>query len=298
MVMTRNSKTGDRLFGVLLLVPSILIVGGFIFLPVIQSVYYSFFDFKLTRKKLPLLWNGGANYRGLWESGKLQNAFFITFQFMLIVLIAVFLIGLLMSLAMNKGRKAERTARSLALLPWGTPTVIVALLWSWMFQPEYGVVNFLLMHFKIISEPLGFLVNPDTALASVAVAAVWRQLPFMFIMLLAGLQGIPAEMYEAAEIDGASPRQSFWHITLPFLRNVIRSSILVTIITNFKQFPLFWTMTGGGPMGRTETLAILTYKNAFVNLNFGVGAAVAASWMLTLILFSLLYNRIFKEAEY
>ena len=108
----------------------------------------------------------------------------------------------------------------------------------------------------------------------------------------------PTEMYEAAHIDGASKIQTFLHITLPFLKNVIRSSILVTIITNFKQFPLFWTMTGGGPMGRTETLAILTYKNAFVNLNFGVGAAVATSWMLVLIVFSLLYNRIFKEAKY
>lgn len=247
---------------------------------------------------MPLVWNDFENYRSLWESGKLHNAFIITFQFMILVVLVVFLMGLLMSLFMNRGNSGERLTRTLTLLPWGTPTVIVALLWSWMFQPEYGVVNFILMKLHVISDPIGFLVNPETALASVGVAAIWRQLPFMFIMLLAGLQGIPGEMYEAAHIDGASKLQSFRHITLPFLRNVIRSSILVTIITNFKQFPLFWTMTGGGPMGRTETLAILTYKNAFVNLNFGVGAAVAASWMLVLIVFSLLYNRIFKEAEY
>lgn len=296
--MTLKNKTGDRIFGSLLLLPSILIVGGFIFLPVLQSVYYSFFTFKLTRKKMPLQWNDFENYKGLIESGKLQNAFLITFQFMVIVVVTVLILGLVMSLVMNRGKKGERTTRSLALLPWGTPTVIVALLWSWMFQAEYGVVNFLLMKIRLISEPISFLVNPDTALNSVAVAAIWRQLPFMFIMLLAGLQGIPREMYEAAHIDGASLLQSFRHITLPFLRNVIRSSILVSIITNFKQFPLFWTMTGGGPMDRTETLAILTYKNAFSNLNFGVGAAVATAWMAVLIIFSLLYNKFFKEAEY
>jgi len=217
---------------------------------------------------------------------------------MIIVVITVFLLGLLMSMFMNRGKAGERTTRSLALLPWGTPTVIVALLWSWMFQPEYGVVNFILLKLHLIAEPISFLVRPDTALGAVAVAAIWRQLPFMFIMLLAGLQGIPKEMYEAAHIDGASFMQSFRHITLPFLKNVIRSSILVTIITNFKQFPLFWTMTGGGPMGSTETLAILTYKNAFVNLNFGVGAAVATAWMAVLIIFSLLYNKFFKEAVY
>lgn len=296
--MVLKNKTGNNLFGTLLLLPAIGIVGGFIFLPVVQSVFYSFFNYKLTRKKLPLDWNNFNNYRSLWESGKLQNAFSITFTFMAIVVIVVFFLGLLMALLLSKGKKGERLTRSLALLPWGTPTVIVALLWSWMFQGEYGVVNFLLIQFHIIAEPISFLANPDTALTAVAVAAIWRQLPFMFIMLLAGLQGIPAEMYEAAYIDGASPYQSFFYVTLPFLRNVIRSSILVTIITNFKQFPLFWTMTGGGPMDTTETLAVLTYKNAFVNLNFGIGAAVAAAWMTVLILFSLLYNRIFKEAEY
>lgn len=296
--MTLKEKTGDRLFGTILLLPAIGIVGGFVFLPVVQSVYYSFFNFKLTRKKLPLIWNDFENYKTLWESGKLQNAFEITFTFMFMVVVTVLIMGLIMSLLMNRGRGGERLTRSLALLPWGTPTVIVALLWSWMFQSEYGVINFLLLKLHIIARPLSFLVNPNTALGSVAVAAIWRQLPFMFIMLLAGLQGIPKEMYEAAHIDGASPFRSFLHITLPFLRNVIRSSILVSIITNFKQFPLFWTMTGGGPMGTTETLAILTYKNAFVSLNFGTGAAVAASWMAVLIVFSLLYNRIFKEAQY
>ncbi len=296
--MKLKSKAGDNVFGTLLLMPSILIVGGFIFLPVVQSVFYSFFNFKLTRKKMPLEWNNFGNYSSLWESGKLQNAFAITFQFMILVVLIVFLMGLIMSLFMNRGRSGVRLTRTLTLLPWGTPTVIVALLWSWMFQPEYGVINFILLRLHLISEPVGFLVNPDSALVSVGIAAIWRQLPFMFIMLLAGLQGIPGEMYEAAHIDGASKIQSFVHITLPFLRNVIRSSILVTIITNFKQFPLFWTMTGGGPMNRTETLAILTYKNAFVNLNFGVGAAVAASWMVVLIIFSLAYNRIFREAEY
>ncbi len=293
-----KTKTGDSLFGTILLLPSILIVGGFIFLPLVQSVFYSFFNYKLTRKKMPLDWNSFENYTGLWESGKLQNAFSVTFTFMFLVVIAVLVLGMIMALLMSRGSKGMRLKRSLSLLPWGTPTVIVALLWSWMFQGEYGVVNFLLMRLHIIAEPISYLANPDTALGSVAVAAIWRQLPFMFIMLLAGLQGIPKEMYEAAYIDGATSIQSFTHVTLPFLRNVIRSSILVTIITNFKQFPLFWTMTGGGPMDTTETLAILTYKNAFVNLNFGVGAAVAASWMAVLVIFSLLYNVIFKEAEY
>ncbi len=296
--MSLKQKTGDTIFGTILLLPSILIVGGFIFLPVLQSVFYSFYNFKLTRRKDPLIWNNFENYKNLIDTGKLQNAFGITFKFMIVVVVVVLILGIIMALLMNQGKSQNRVKRSLALLPWGTPTVIVALLWSWMFQSEYGVVNFILLNLHIIKEPISFLVNPDTAIWSVAVAATWRQLPFMFIMILAGLQNIPKEMYEAATIDGASSIQNFLHITLPFLRNVIRSSVLVAIITNFKQFPLFWTMTGGGPMGTTETLAILTYKNAFVNLNFGVGAAVATAWLVVLIIFSLAYNKIFKEVEY
>ncbi len=296
--MARTIKISSSVFGSLLMLPAAGIVGGFIFLPVIQSVYYSFFTFKLTRKKLPLIWNNFDNYRQVWETGRLQNAFSITFQFMLMVVAAVFILGLILALLLNRGRTNERLTRSLGLLPWGTPTVITALLWSWMFQGEYGFINFLLLRLGLIAKPISYLVNPSTALAAVAVAAVWRQLPFMFIMLLAGMQGIPGEMYEAAYIDGANRLQTFVHITLPFLRNVIRASILVTIITNFKQFPLFWTMTGGGPMNKTETLAILTYKNAFVNLDFGVGAAVAAAWMVVLVIFSLVYSRMVREAEY
>jgi multiple sugar transport system permease protein len=129
------------------------------------------------------------------------------------------------------------------------------------------------------------------------VATVWKNLPLMIIMLLAGLQSIPLEMYEAAKIDGARGHQIFFHITLPFLRNVIKTLVLMSIIMNFKQFPLFWIMTGGGPINATTSLAILSYKNAFVNLNFGKGAAVAAIWLLILMLTYFIFDKVFKVNE-
>ncbi len=129
------------------------------------------------------------------------------------------------------------------------------------------------------------------------VAAVWKQLPFMFLMILAGLQGIPQELHEAARIDGAGPVQDFLAVTLPSLRNVLRTTILMTVIANFKQFPLFQIMTNGGPMNRTTNLAILSYRHAFGNLDFGSGAAVATVWLVVLVAFSLVYGRIFPGSE-
>jgi multiple sugar transport system permease protein len=288
----------DRIFGIALMLPALFIVGIAIFIPVVQSVTMSFLDYRLSRNTDGHLWNSFANYQAMISSGDLQHAFAITFSFMILVVLLLFGIGMILALAFNTGKRNERLLRTLILLPWVTPTIISALLWSWIFQPQYGILNYLLTAVGAIGEPLNWLSSPTLALPSVAAAALWRQVPFMFLMLLAGLQGIPKEMYEAAWIDGTSAWQSFIHITLPFLRNVIRTTILISIITNFKQFPLFWTMTGGGPMDKTTTLAILSYKQAFVNLDFGRGAAVATVWMISLILISILYNRLFKTASY
>jgi multiple sugar transport system permease protein len=119
----------------------------------------------------------------------------------------------------------------------------------------------------------------------------------MFLMLLAGLQSIPAELYEAAVIDGAGPAVSFFRITLPSLKNVIRTTVLLAVINNFKQFPLFWTLTGGGPADKTTTLAVLTYKEAFVNLDFGTAAAVSTVWLALLVCVTLVYTRVFGASE-
>jgi multiple sugar transport system permease protein len=153
------------------------------------------------------------------------------------------------------------------------------------------------MKVGFIDRPIAWLSDMDWALPSVMLAALWRELPFMFLMMLAGLQAIPAEMYEAATIDGAGKVTAFFRITLPFLRNVIRTTVLLAVINNFKQFPLFWALTGGGPVDRTTTLSVLTYKEAFVNLDFGTAAAVSSLWLVLLVGVTLVYTRAFGAAE-
>ena len=235
---------------------------------------------------------GKYSPRGSWPP-----AIMVTLTYVFVVVIVQLGLGLVLSLILNKTVVGRRLIRSLVLLPWVVPTVITALLWCWLFHSQYGIINYILVQLHILEKPVSWLSNVSLALPSIMVTSIWKQLPLMILMLLAGLQSIPVEMYEAAIIDGAGQFKVFLYITLPFLRNVIRTTVLMSIIMNFKQFPLFWIMTGGGPINATTNLAIYSYKNAFVNLNFGKGAAVATVWLGILLLTYFIYDKVFKVNE-
>lgn len=184
------------------------------------------------------------------------------------------------------------------MTPWVVPTIISALIWMWLFQPQYGLVKYLvgIFSFSKITD-FAILNNPSTALAGVGIAALWKQIPLMSLLLLAGLQNVPQDINEAAMIDGAGKMRRFFSVTLPYLSPVIKVSISMSIIENFKQFPLFWTMTGGGPNNATTTLAVLSYREAFVSMNLGTGSAVTTLWMLLMALVVFFYNRLFRVQD-
>jgi len=298
-----EGRNRHKLFYLLLLIPAFAIVGTCILLPLVKSILMSFQEYRMvgpveTRGK----WAGFANFFAAARGKELSNALYVTLNFVFFVVALEFFFALGTALSLNGGisglkQGKKNVLQTLILLPWVTPTVIYALLWAWMFQPQYGVWNYVLLQLGLIQAPLAWLVDAALALPSVIVTALWRDLPFMFLMLFAGLQTIPKEPYEAALIDGAGTLRRFFSITLPFLRNVIRTTLLMAIITNFKQFPLFWTLTQGGPMDRTTNLSVLTYKKAFINLDFGQAAAVATVWVLGLVFFALVYTRVFRSGE-
>ena len=295
--MARSRALQERDFALLLLLPAVLCTGACIFIPIVRSVFISFFDGRLETMAAGPRWTGLENYRAVFKGGVVLRALTITVAFSSVVTAGMFIVGLALAILLNAKIRGQRALRSLALLPWVTPTVITALLWSWIFQAQYGLANYILMKVGFIDRPIAWLSDMNWALPSVMLAALWRELPFMFLMLLAGLQAIPAEMYEAATMDGAGKATSFFKITLPFLRNVIRTTVLLAVINNFKQFPLFWALTGGGPVDRTTTLSVLTYKEAFVSLDFGTAAAVSALWLVLLVGVTFAYTRAFGVAE-
>ncbi len=292
--------TADKLFSLLLLLPAIITTFAFILIPVIDSIYRSFLEYRVRNiiSGEPGEWNNFANYLKLFSNGKLVPSMINTLTFVFGVVIAQFVLGMALALILNTGIKGSRFIRSIMMVPWVVPTIISGLVWMWMFQAQYGLVKYLV---DVVTggrvTEFAILNNPATAMFGVSCAALWKQIPLATLLLLAGLANVPDDMLEAAKMDGANAVQRFFRITLPYMKSVIKVTVSMSIIENFKQFPLFWTMTGGGPNNSTTTMAILSYREAFVSNNFGSGAAVTTVWMLMMVVVVFIFNRIFRTSE-
>lgn len=298
---TLSSKKSDSLFSLVLDLPAFFLLAGFIVVPIIDSVIKSFqtYGVKNIITKKPGVWNDFANYLYLFKTDDFTGATLHTFSFVIGVVLVQFVLAILLALILNSNIKGARFMRSVMMTPWVVPTVISALIWMWLFQPQYGLLKYLVsvVTFGQVTD-FAILNNPSTALTGVGIAALWKQIPLMTLLLLAGLQNVPQDISEAAMIDGAGKMRRFFSIILPYLSPVIKVSVSMSIIENFKQFPLFWTMTGGGPNNATTTLAVLSYREAFVGMNLGSGAAVTTLWMLMMIVVIFGYNKLFRVQEF
>jgi multiple sugar transport system permease protein len=190
--------------------------------------------------------------------------------------------GLWFGLAAVPAWSRRGITAALVIVPWALPSVIIGLIWTWMLDFNLGIVNALGTRLGLISSPIAWLSRPDTAMVAVMLAVVWQGFPFFAVTLLAGLQGIPAELYEAASLDGASPLGKFWHVTLPGLAGVIATALLLRMIWVANSLDLILVMTGGGPGTATLTLPLHAMLTAWSGGNYGKGSALAV--ILTLIL--------------
>lgn len=295
-----TKSRNDAWFSFMLLIPAVVTTLVFILIPVVDSVIKSFMKYEIKNiiSGKPGVWNKFGNYIRLFQNDKLPQAISNTFIFVIIVVLLAFVIGMALALILSSGVKYAKIIQGVMMTPWVIPTMISALIWIWLFQPQYGLVKYLaavLTGGKVTD--LAVLNNPSLALYGISIAALWKQIPLMTLLLLSGLQNVPGELLEAATVDGANKRQRLMHIIIPYMKSVIGVAVSMSIIENFKQFPLFWTMTGGGPDGATTTLAILSYREAFVSQNLGSGAAVTTVWMLIMILVIFVYNKALNKIE-
>lgn len=290
-----RKSTVDKLFWLVLVIPAMLIVAAFILVPIADSVRMSFTEYKMKNilQGTPAEWNDFANYLKLFSNNRFLPSTLRTFEFVLWVVVAQFLIGMVFALLLNSNIKGARFIRSIMMMPWVVPTVISALVWMWIYQSQYGLFRYLvnLFSFGRVTD-FGMLNSTTWAIVGIGIAALWKQIPLTTLLLLAGLQNVPDDIVEAATIDGAGYFTRITRIVLPYMRSVISVVITMAIIENFKQFPLIWTMTGGGPSNSTTTLAILSYREAFVSQNLGSGAAVTTIWMLLMILVVAVFKKI------
>jgi multiple sugar transport system permease protein len=208
-----------------------------------------------------------------------------------------FLVGFAAALLLQQAFRGRALVRTLTLLPWIIPGVVVGLIWEWLYQPNYGVINDLLLKAGWMHDRVAWLSSADLAMPAVIFTNIWRGIPFFAIMLLAGLQAIPGELYEAAHVDGASVLGRFWHITLPLLRPIIVVATATRIIWTFNYADLIFVMTGGGPANATQITSTYTLMQAYSNLDFGYAGALSVVLLLVMLAFTAAYLRVTRGVE-
>jgi multiple sugar transport system permease protein len=284
-----KTRTSDQTFGALLISPAAAFVFCIAIYPIGRVLWLSLFAQNLGTSLAPKFVKID-NYIRLANDGHffatVRTTLFFTFVSVAIELV----LGLAFALLLNHEFRGRAIARAATLIPWALPTAVLAWAWSWIFNDQFGVLNDLLHRAGILARPIAWLGSGSTALFAVIFADVWKTAPFVMIILLAGLQNIPAELHEAAAIDGASAWKRFRFVTLPLLMPSIMVALLFRAIQSFGIFDLIFVMTGGGPGGATETLAIYTYNTCLRYLDFGYGSAmIVTSFALMALCAALLY---------
>ena len=240
---------------------------------------------------------GLGNYSKVVSDPAFQHALVLSLIFTVGSLLFQFVIGFALALLFSKPFPGNGLLRALLLLGWMLPTVVSGSIFRWMFDGSYGIINFILQGLGLISTARFWLTEPNTALIGTIVANIWVGVPFNMILLLPGLQSISASLYEAASIDGASKWQSFRHVTLPLMRPVALSVLLLGIIYTFKVFDLVYVMTGGGPVDATTVLPIYVYNLSFQFFRFGEGSATAVLLLLALTIVAVGYLWLSRREE-
>ncbi len=264
----------------LLIAPALIIVIAVIFIPVINAVLMSFQSYDLRRPN-DIRFIGFANYIKVFNDLLFWKALGKTFIWVGFGVGFQFLFGFILALILNKNFRGRGMVRAVSLIPWVTPGVLIGLMWRWIFDGNYGVFNDLLMKLGLISKNIPFLSNTATAFPAVITTIIWQGIPFFAIMILAGLQGIPADMYEAADIDGANKAQKLFKITIPSLKNTLFITILLRIIWVANSVDVIFNMTEGGPSYSTQTLSVYIFNKGMV---MDLGYASAMSLILTILL--------------
>jgi ABC-type sugar transport system permease subunit len=279
--------------GLLLLTPALLILLGLVVYPFFYAIWLSFFE-KAVGNVGRFVGLANFNYVITWP--QFQAALYNTAMFTVVAVAIKFVLGMSVALVLNQRIRARNFFRAFLLLPWVIPAFVVYLTWRWLYDPLQGLLNYALFDLGLITQPIAFLSTKETAMFSVIIAHAWRGFPFYAISFLAGMQTIPLELYEAAQVDGASRWQQFRYITLPSLYHIIGVVLLLSTIWTANAFEPVYLLTGGGPSDATTVYTMLVYALGMINLRLGEAAAVSVLFLpmligLVLIVTSLLQRR-------
>lgn len=281
--LDRRMKSEENILGLSLVIPSVLIVFGFLAFPFFYSLVLSFFNKDLARPQ-----NNGfvgfLNYINLFKDSYFLVSLRVTAVFSFISVFLELLLGVGIALVLNMEFKGRGFVRGLIILPWALPNIVNASMWSWIYNANYGALNALLHQSGIISEYQVWLGHPKSAMALVILANVWKETPFTVIMVLAALQAIPKQMYDAAIVDGANAIQKGYYITFAYIKQILMMCGLLQLIWSLLHtFEIIYVITRGGPANATNILPLRIYWQTFKSLRFGYGASM--SYLIGILIF-------------
>ena len=286
----------DRKFGIALLAPALLFVGLLFVYPIVYSLYMSFHEKDpFSTEAAPYV--ALDNFQTLMEEEAFWTAFKngLIFSFSTVLLQLIF--GVSIALLLNRKFPGRAVARGFVLLPYVIPAIGAALIWQWMYNDLLGIINRVFIALGIIDQSIAWIGDPEWAMIGVIVVAVWKMFPFVIICVLARLQTIPEELYDAARVDGANAFNRFKDITIPQLRHILFVVILLRFVWMFNDFEMIWLLTKGGPVDTTTTLPIFTYLTSFKNFELSLGMATTILMMFFLIIVAIIFFKIYKVDE-
>ena len=286
---TNRSKTSSRarrrhLLPYMLALPIVLYEIALIVYPIIQGVLGSFQQIELAANSPPT-WVGLKNYQRMFSDPDFWKVMEVTLIFTVLVIVVAIGAGLATALLFNRTFRFRPLARAMLMLPWAFPEVPVVMIFVWILSPQFGVVNLLVRWIPGVTTNPQWLQVPSLAMAWVVLIASWKAFPFYSLVILAALQSVPQEIYEAAKVDGAGPLQLFWSITLPSISTTLELLIVLASIFSFKRFTIIYLMTGGGPSGSTETIVMRIFNTAFRFYDYSYATALGvAGFVVSLVI--------------
>ena len=285
----------SALVGWLLLAPSLVLLGGLVVFPVLYNIWLSLFD---KHAFMPVQsFVGLRHYRYFASDPEFWASFYYGSVYAGVTMVLQLGVGVPSALLLNEGFRGRNLLRGVVLFPYMIPTIVAVILWKWLLNDSYGLVNHLLMSAGLVRTPVAWL-GPDYIMASLIVTSVWQFFPFVVVTYLARLQTIPPELYEAATVDGASAWRRFVHVTLPQTASVLFVIVLLRSIWMFTKFDTVWLMAGDGGVSRyIRTLPVYAYARSFTYLQAGMGAALAVIMFAMLLAATAVYFRVFRSEE-
>lgn len=287
-------KRDERIAGYVFSLPAVVLLIAFLVVPIIYTVYYSVFQYQVMRPN-DITFIGFENYHKLITDSDFWISLKNTFYFTIIVVPVQCALALILAMLVSKKFKGVAIFRTMYFSPQLTSMVVIAVLWTVLYNsnPNTGLINALLVNLGI--EPINFLTNERTAMNSIIFMSAWQGAGYQMMIFLAGLQGIPRDQYEAASVDGATPWQQFWFVTIPNLKGTIKYVIMITMIQAMKLFTQPYVMTQGGPRNSTKTMVYYIYTQGFQKGNFGYACSVAAVFFVIVVAMSLILQKITSE---